>query len=346
MKNEYNDQDVFEKEFQLFYNEWIWSERVVSEIKEGIYTLVVLPYGQEIILTQSEGAIKAFLNVCPHRKSALLFKDSEKISCPFHGWEFNEKGQCTATPGITNIKIDKIHLQDIKVEIYADFIYVSFQKNPPTFKDWIERYITNLPYRKLHFAGVIELEINSNWKLSMENECDSLHVGTSHPELSKTLSFLETDLNSETKISEIKGWIAESSNLKDGVKAVTSDHKRVDGENSPSIWMEYKVFPHMAPAYMSDYTMINLYHPISTNKTKGFIYFYVYDESHIEKAKTAIELWQRTLLEDKAIMESNHRGNQSVFYTKGKILPKSDVAIIGAFEKEYAIKMKQINEGV
>lgn len=346
MKNEYNDQELFDKEFHLFYKEWIWSQKVSSEIKEGIYSLVVLPYGQEVILTKSEGVIKAFLNICPHRKSAILLKDSEKLACCFHGWEYDSNGTCTKTPGVSNLKIDKIHLQGIKVENYADFIFLSFQKNPPVFTYWIERYIKDLPYKPLYFAGVIEADIDTNWKLSMENECDGLHVNIAHKELSKAISCLETDLNSTTKITPVKGWIAESSKLNPGVNAVTSDHKRIDGVDKPSIWIEYKIFPHMAPAYMDDYTMINLYHPISPNKTKGFIYFYVYNESHIEKAKTAIELWERTLLEDKVVMEANLRGNLSVFYTKGKILPKNDIAILGAFEKEYKTRMREIESGL
>jgi len=101
----------------------------------------------------------------------------------------------------------------------------------------------------------------------------------------------------------------------------------------------------MAPAYMDDYTMVNLYHPVSPDKTRGLIYFYVYSEDLIEKAKTAIELWSSTLLEDKLVMEANHKGNQSSFYTKGKILSKDEVLILGVYEKEYKRRMKELSNG-
>jgi len=342
MKNEYNDPDILEREFHLFYKDWIWSERVASEISEGKYTLCKLPFGQEVILTKTNGVIKAYLNVCPHRKSAIILEDSDKLACCFHGWEFDSMGICTKTPGIDSLKIEKIHLQNIKVDSFCDFIFLNFQRNPVPFSTWIEYFIKDLPYRPLFFAGVIELDIDANWKLAMENEYDGLHVNIVHKELKKTISYLETDLGSKNKITQASGWLAESSKLEKGVNAVTSDHKRIDGIDKPSTWIEYKIFPHMAPAYMDDYTMINLYHPISPTKTKGFIYFYVYSENLIEKAKTAIDLWSSTLIEDKIVMQANHKGNLSSFYTKGKILSKDEVLILGVYEKEYKRRMKEV----
>lgn len=344
MKNEYNDPDVLEQEFHLFYNDWIWSEKVNSQIKEGIYTLCKLPFGQEVIMTRANGVIKAFLNVCPHRKSAIILEDCDKLACSFHGWEYDSLGNCTKTPGIDSLKIDRIHLQSVKVENYCDYIFLNFHRTPVPFTTWIERYVSGLPYRPLYFAGYIEKNIDANWKLAMENECDGLHVNIVHKKLKDTISFLECE-SSNNKITPIKGLIAESSKLCEGVNAVTSDHKRVDGINEPSVWGEYKIFPHMAPGWMDDYSIISLYSPISPEKSIMKIYFYVYDEKFIEAAKTAIELWEFTSLEDKEVMEANHRGNMNTFYTKGKILSKSEIGVLGVWEKEYKMKMKEVSNG-
>jgi phenylpropionate dioxygenase-like ring-hydroxylating dioxygenase large terminal subunit len=344
MKNEYNDPSLFEQEFHLFYNDWIWSEKVNSQIKEGLFTLCKLPFGQEVIMTRSNGVIKAYLNVCPHRKSALILEDTDKLACSFHGWEYDSLGSCTKTPGIDSLKIDRIHLQHVKVENYCDYIFLNFHRNPVPFPTWIERYVTGLPYRPLYFAGIIQVDIDVNWKLAMENEMDGLHVDIVHKELKKIFSCLGTDYY-ESKITPIKGLVAESQKLYEGVNAVTSDHKRIDGIEKQSVWGEYKIFPHMAPAWMDDYSMVNLYSPISPEKTTGKIFFYVYDEKLIDSAKTAIDLWDSTMQEDIITMEANQRGNMSAFYTKGKILSRDEIGILGVWEKEYKLKMKEVSNG-
>ncbi|MBN7795100.1 Rieske 2Fe-2S domain-containing protein [Parahaliea mediterranea] len=59
-------------------------------------------FGRELVLFRTEAGQPALLNAyCPHLGAHLghggLVK-GESISCPFHAWEFNGEGRCTAVP--------------------------------------------------------------------------------------------------------------------------------------------------------------------------------------------------------------------------------------------------------
>ena len=54
-----------------------------------------------VLFRDTDGAAQCISNVCPHRGSSLadgvLYKDGT-LACPFHGWRFNGKGECTLVP--------------------------------------------------------------------------------------------------------------------------------------------------------------------------------------------------------------------------------------------------------
>ena len=57
-----------------------------------------------VAVRQGDGSIKVFLNVCPHRQCLVFertgcMKVDKPILCPYHGWGFSEKGECTNAPG-------------------------------------------------------------------------------------------------------------------------------------------------------------------------------------------------------------------------------------------------------
>ncbi|NIN10951.1 MAG: Rieske 2Fe-2S domain-containing protein, partial [Xanthomonadales bacterium] len=53
--------------------------------------------GRESILMvrQSDGSVRAFHNVCPHRGNRLVYADRgsvEHFTCSYHGWQYDRGG--------------------------------------------------------------------------------------------------------------------------------------------------------------------------------------------------------------------------------------------------------------
>ncbi|HSB95455.1 MAG TPA: Rieske 2Fe-2S domain-containing protein [Spongiibacteraceae bacterium] len=71
-------------------------ELQVGEVKHIHY------FGNELVLFRTESGLAKVLDAyCPHLGAHLGHGGKvrgESIACPFHGWEFNGGGQCTAVP--------------------------------------------------------------------------------------------------------------------------------------------------------------------------------------------------------------------------------------------------------
>lgn len=68
----------------------------------GDEPLKVTMLGADLVLFRdAEGRAQCISNLCPHRGSSLaagtLYKDGT-LACPFHGWRFNGRGECTLVP--------------------------------------------------------------------------------------------------------------------------------------------------------------------------------------------------------------------------------------------------------
>lgn len=95
----------------------------LSDIKPGHCLAVSLPNGREIVLFNVDGAIHALENACPHMGGPLCEGELEKerITCPWHGWQFDIRNG-TNTTGLGDDAISiKILIKDDKVYLNEPF---------------------------------------------------------------------------------------------------------------------------------------------------------------------------------------------------------------------------------
>ena len=61
----------------------------------------VVRHGERLVFWRSGGAVHCASDVCPHRSAALSLGqicDDGRLACPFHGFEFDGRGQCRRMP--------------------------------------------------------------------------------------------------------------------------------------------------------------------------------------------------------------------------------------------------------
>ncbi len=84
---------------RIMLNDWHVVANAGAVVEGGIVATQLLE--RDLLLWRSNGEIRAWLDRCPHRGSKLSLGEiraGNTLVCPYHGWHFNEQGQCTRMP--------------------------------------------------------------------------------------------------------------------------------------------------------------------------------------------------------------------------------------------------------
>lgn len=98
----YRNPDFFEKEFRTLFREGPQVACLSTDIPEPGDFRTFDDLGVPIVVTRGkDSVVRAFLNICPHRGSRLVREEhgrASRISCRFHGWTFDTKGEAVGIP--------------------------------------------------------------------------------------------------------------------------------------------------------------------------------------------------------------------------------------------------------
>jgi phenylpropionate dioxygenase-like ring-hydroxylating dioxygenase large terminal subunit len=97
----YVDPDYYEREKQLIFRRVPIMVAASCEIKKaGDHVSLEVAGIPVLVMRGRDGVARAFLNVCTHR-GAIIAKEpgsSLRLKCPYHGWNFDEKGALVGVP--------------------------------------------------------------------------------------------------------------------------------------------------------------------------------------------------------------------------------------------------------
>jgi phenylpropionate dioxygenase-like ring-hydroxylating dioxygenase large terminal subunit len=144
-----------------------------------------------VVIRQPDGGLKALQNVCLHRGRKLVTSNgcNTRLKCPYHGFTWNIDGSFSHNPNAWDFpQIDEADfgLPELRVDTWGGFVFVNFDHDvaplasiahpmPDHFAHW---GIENC-YVAAHVAKVV----GANWKCAVEAFVESLHVTTTHPQL-------------------------------------------------------------------------------------------------------------------------------------------------------------------
>jgi nitrite reductase/ring-hydroxylating ferredoxin subunit len=148
-----------------------------------------------MIVRVSTDSIKAYHNACPHRGTALIegagsFK-AETIRCPFHGWSWNLEGCIQFVMERQefhdgNLLDSEVALRAVGLEVFAGFIFINLDRNPPSFEEFIapvRGFIEGLAIGDMHHYWWRGMDVAANWKIAQEAFFETFHVAATHPQL-------------------------------------------------------------------------------------------------------------------------------------------------------------------
>lgn len=300
--------------------------------------------GMPVLLVRDrDGTIGVFQNTCRHR-GMILVEEATKIRgairCPYHSWCYGLNGALRTTPHVggpghnthDDIDTSTLGLVRLRSHIWRDVIFVNIDGNAPEFEDvhadLIKRWSEfDQPIYHGGENSSFDLEVKTNWKLAVENYCESYHLPWVHPGLN-SYSRLEDHYNIEAREKYSGQGTLVYRQLKDENGAVLPDFA-----NLSEHWDEgaeyIAVYPNVLMGIQRDHAFAIVLEPVDTDKTVEHVELYYAasfkDTPELDSLRGSnARLWKTVFEEDIFVVEGMQKGRHGTFFDGGRFSPAMD----------------------
>ncbi len=296
-----------------------------------------------LIVRDRDGAIGVFQNTCRHRGMILVDaprKIAGVIRCPYHSWCYGLDGTLRGTPHVggpghnthEDVKLDELGLIRIRSHVWRDVIFVNVDGNAPDFGTahgaLIERWSE---FEQPVFHGGAEssfkLEVKSNWKLAVENYCESYHLPWVHPGLN-SYSRLEDHYNIELRDHYSGQGTLVYRQLTDEAGARLPDFVGLGTQWDEGA--EYvALYPNVLLGVQRDHAFAIVLEPVDQEHTIEHIELYYAnpegDTPELDGLRsTNAKQWKTVFEEDVFVVEGMQKGRHGTFFDGGRFSPAMD----------------------
>jgi len=205
--------DIFKNEMrEVFHKNWVFIGFKSSLSKPNDFITASIG-GVPVVVQNFDGYLKAFLNVCAHRRASLQITDcgNRKLICPYHGWTYDKYGRPVGIPDNQNsfrIQSDnesnKIGLKEYELEICGNFVFVCIEPSRETLREFLNVHWDVIE----HISNLIKFPLKNrkipwlaNWKIGVESVLEIYHVAQVHPETFKKFTQSRWDFSAQGKHS-------------------------------------------------------------------------------------------------------------------------------------------------
>jgi len=296
--------------------------------------------GEPLVLIRDRaGEVRVFQNVCRHRGMILISAPRRiegAIRCPYHSWCYATDGRLVATPHVggpghnAHPGIDRTDLGLIEVasHVWRDVIFVNVSGEAPPFEEANAPLIRRWAAfdRPLFHGGpesAFDLTLAANWKLAVENYCESYHLPWVHPGLN-SYSRLEDHYN----IAEAGAFSGQGTRVYRRFRAADGT-TFPDFDDLPGAWDEaaeyIALYPNLLLGTHRDHAFVIVLLPEGPERTREMIHIY-YAAPEIDEGmrRANAALWQQVFEEDIFVVEGMQRGRHARGFDGGRFSPVMD----------------------
>ncbi|MEX2285875.1 MAG: aromatic ring-hydroxylating dioxygenase subunit alpha [Planctomycetaceae bacterium] len=272
----------FEREMEtMFLPSWQIVATKADLPNDGDFLTLEL-LGQPLIIWNSGGTYHTFLNVCPHRFSRIKGEargcSPNRLQCQYHAWEFDDTGNTRKIPDAPSFKPmtqGALGLKKYRTETCGQVICVNLTDEGPSLKEYLgEVYDVAFEYcsEDRMFAATFEFEYDVNWKIKVENSCETYHLSQVHKK-----TFGQTP-DQEMCFHELHPrWTAFTIYQPAGRPL----HRRLDDlthrlahTKNNNEFRHYIVYPYLMFGRARLFTWAEAIHPISATRTRNVIHLF------------------------------------------------------------------------
>ena len=292
-----------------------------------------------LLIRDKDGQVRVFQNTCRHR-GMILVSEPRKIEgairCPYHSWCYSTKGKLVATPHVGGpgqnnheaMDRDTLGLIEIRSHIWRDVVFINVDGQAAPFEEMHADLIARwAEFDQPHYHGGadsrFELNVATNYKLAVENYCESYHLPWIHPGLN-SYSRLEDHYN----IDEPGKYSGQG----------TLVYRQFEGENGQRFpdfaglsgkWDEgaeyITLYPNVLLGAQRDHAFAIVLEPKAVNETTEHIHLY-YAAPKVDDAMRAknTAMWKEVFEEDIFVVEGMQKGRYGPGFDGGRFSPAMD----------------------
>ena len=306
-----------------------------------------------LTLRGKDGGISVFHNICSHRGMVLVEEPTRirsVIRCPYHSWCYGLDGKLKATPHVggpghnahSAIDRNELGLRPVRSAVWFDLIFIDLSGEAADF----ETFIRPLAERWELFAGntlyhggdegSFDLTVRCNWKLAVENYCESYHLPWVHPGLNSYSKLEDHDNIVDAGLFSGQGTRVYDPRLtKDGRRFPDFPSLADAPPPAADIWRtraEYvALYPNLLLGIHRDHFFAIRLEPIDHENTIEHVEIYFADESALgedmaDLRRTLKSMWHEVFVEDIVVVEGMQRGRASPAFQGGVFSPVMDEA--------------------
>ena len=236
-----------------------------------------------VLVRNFDGELIALRNVCAHRHCSLVtaaLGRSERLKCPFHGWEYGADGRTRKIPAAKNFPDhdrERYRLSAFPLERCGDLLFVRISGDGRSLREClgelsvrIEEW-TSAPDWKPVVART--LPFPANWKIPVEASLESYHIPEVHPQ---TFAEDPGELKSEHLFAEYGSSFFTSFNtprLRDRfLKVYEQFILKILGVPFLGKYAHHHVFPNLLISHTDSLTLVQIVRPVSSQSSEGLVW--------------------------------------------------------------------------
>lgn len=340
----YVDPEVYEREKgPLFLSTWAALE-FASEVPNPGDAVPTEFLGMPLlVLRDREGKVRVYQNVCRHRGMILVEGPRNipgAIRCPYHSWCYGLDGRLVSTPHVGGpgrnlhecVKREELGLLEVRSHVWRDVVFVNVSGGAPPFEehaaDLIERWKEfDLPDYRPEGDSAFTLDVACNWKLAVENYCESYHLPWVHPGLN-AYSRLEDHYHiMEPGKYSGQGTTVYNPRLGDGSKAFANFEGLSDKWDAGAEYIA--LYPNVLFGVHRDHAYAIMLVPKGHARTlERVVIRYAQPESvaddFAELRRINERQWHEIFVEDIGVVEGMQNGRLATGFDGGKFSPVMD----------------------
>lgn len=340
----YIDPATFEAEKEaVFVRNWA-AIGFAKDVPQAGYAKPVDFLGQPLVIVNDRtGKIRVFQNICRHRGMILIRQAGPirgAIRCPYHSWSYDLDGTLKATPHVggpghnthEDVDRDTLGLIEVRSHVWRDVIFVNLSGDAAPFDQVHATAIARWSeFEHPLFHGGPEssfkLDITTNWKLAVENYCESYHLPWVHPGLN-SYSRLEDHYHIEEPGQFSGQGTLVYRQLQGDKSEVFPDTVGLDPKWQTAA--EYiSLFPNVLLGVHRDHSFAILLEPVDHQHTIEHVELYYHQPESVSDAYLALReknaaLWKTVFEEDIFVVEGMQKGRHASGFDGGRFSPAMD----------------------
>ena len=322
----YTDPGVLALERErLFLREWICVGREEELAQRGDYMSLEICDEPIVVMHGLDGRIRALSNVCRHRGMLIASGkgNGKGLMCPYHHWSYDTSGRLLAAPRMPNrpdFDAAGCRLPEFALEQWQGFLFVCLARDPPPLAPrlaGLEEMIRPYHLEQTTLRYLANEVWQTNWKNLLENFMEGYHLSSLHNDTLHKVNptrLCRHFAPGEAYFGYHAGFSPELPRSQKGHPDLTDS--QVDN------CVMFAVPPGLAVGCAGDYSSFLCIQPETVDRVRvkiGLIFFGSnWPQSGVD---WAVDLFQKTMAEDKTVLVELARGLKSRHYHSGPMGP-------------------------